>query len=186
VPSPEELDVACKKALPIAKRALVEGGISPEKVDAMSEYQVGLLYTMKLNHELMDAVVKGYSLPYPAAVRSIEAAQSLADRAKADGREIIPIASQVYPAFLATRGAVARGDRQVAVLRVIEAFRIYGASHGAKLPDRLSDIKEVPIPEDPITAKPFEYRRDGDKAFLSGPTMHEVPLNYEITMAAAK
>lgn len=185
-PSPEDLDAACKKALPTAKRALIEGGMSAQRVEAMSIYQIGLLYTMKQHHELIDAAVKGYSLPYPLAVQGIEAAKSLADRAKAEGSEIIPIASQVHPAILATRGAVARGDRQIAVLRVIEALRIYGASHDAKLPDQLSDISEVPIPDDPVTAKPFQYRRDGDKAFLQGPTMHEVALNYEITMSPAK
>ena len=185
-PSAEDLDAACNRALPIAKRALIDAGMAPQKVEAMSVYQIGLLYTMKQHHELIDAAVKGYSLPYPMAVRGIEAAQSLADRAKADGSEIIPISSQVHPAILATRGAVARGDRQIAVLRVIEALRIYGASHNAKLPDQLSDINEVPIPDDPVTTKPFEYRRDGDEAFIQGPAMHNVPLHYEITMSPAK
>jgi hypothetical protein len=186
VPSPEELDKACQRALPIAKLALVKNGLSPEKVEAMPVHQVALLYTMQLQHELVDASIKSYSQPFPKAVQGIEAAKSLADRAKAEGGEIVPIASFIHPAILATRTAVARGDRQIAVLRVIEALRIYASNHGGKLPDQLSDIREVPIPVDPVTTKAFEYRLDGDKAILQGPTLADVPLNYEITMTPAK
>ena len=77
---------------------------------------------------------------------------------------------------------MARNDRRIAVLRVIEAIRIYGAAHDGNLPERLEDVSEVPIPEDPVTGLPFEYVRDGNKAILSGPTLRDFPLSYEITM----
>jgi protein-tyrosine-phosphatase len=183
--SAEELETACKQALPVAKHALAEAGFSSKKIDAMSIHQVALIYTMQLHHELIDAAMKNYSLPYPMAVKGFKAGQAVADRARADKSEIIPIASQIYPAITQTRFAVVRGDRQIAALRVIEAFRIYAASHDGKLPDQLTDITEVPIPEDPITMRPFEYQRDGNKATLQGPTVRDVPLSYEITMASA-
>jgi len=185
-PSPEALDKACERALPIAKAALVKNGFSSDKVEAMSVHQIALIYTMQLHHELMDASIKNYTLPYPTALQGIEAAKTLADRAKADGSEIIPLASLVHPAIWATRTAVARCDRQIATMRVIEALRMYAANHDSKLPNQLSDISEVPIPEDPATVKPFEYRRDGEKAVLQGPILGDVPLNYEITMARHK
>jgi hypothetical protein len=83
-----------------------------------------------------------------------------------------------------SRSATARLDRAVAILRVLEALRIYAAGHGDKLPDALANVSDVPVPSDPVTGKPFEYRLDGDKATLTGPTLREVPLNYEITMVA--
>lgn len=185
-PSPEELDRACERALPTAKAALIKNGFSSEKVEAMSLHQIALIYTMQLHHTLMDASIKSYTLPYPIALQGIKAAKTRADRVMADESEIIPLASLVHPAIWATRTAVARADRQIATLRAIEALRMYAASHDGKLPDQLSDISEVPIPEDPVTTKPFEYRGDGDKAILQGPTLKDVPLNYEITMAPAK
>ena len=45
-------------------------------------------------------------------------------------------------------------------------MRIYAAAHDGKLPDKLGDVTEVPIPNDPGTARPFNYMRDGDTATL--------------------
>ena len=63
-------------------------------------------------------------------------------------------------------GPSSSGGRNLFALRVIEALRIYAASHDGRLPDKLDDVKEVPIPNDPGTGKPFEYSRDGDTATL--------------------
>ena len=88
------------------------------------------------------------------------------------------------PAIKTSRVAMARNDRRIAVLRVIELLRIYGASHDGKLPEQLADIAEVPIPIDPVTGLPFDYRLEGGKAILTGPTLRDAPLNYEITMTS--
>jgi hypothetical protein len=74
----------------------------------------------------------------------------------------------------------------IATLRVIEALRLYAAAHDGQLPKQLSDITEVPIPDDPVTGLPFEYELVGGKARLSGPTFRDVALNYEITIAASE
>jgi hypothetical protein len=52
---------------------------------------------------------------------------------------------------------------------VVEALRLYAAGHEKRLPETLASIVEVPVPEDPGTGRPFEYKRDGDRATLSGP-----------------
>jgi hypothetical protein len=62
-----------------------------------------------------------------------------------------------------------RHDRRIAGLRAVEALRLYAASHEGKLPEALSQVKEVPVPDDPATGKPFEYRRDGVAALLLSP-----------------
>ncbi len=49
----------------------------------------------------------------------------------------------------------------------MEAVRLYAAAHDGKLPASLDDVKDVPIPDDPVTGQPFGYRRVGDRAFLS-------------------
>ena len=60
----------------------------------------------------------------------------------------------------------ARIERQLAVVRVIEAIRLHAAAHGGKLPAKLEEIREVPIPINPVTGRPFAYRLDGDTAIL--------------------
>ena len=58
-------------------------------------------------------------------------------------------------------------DRRIAMLRTIEALRIYAAAHGGQLPDSLDEVNDVPVPLDPGTGKPFEYHRDGATATLT-------------------
>ena len=63
----------------------------------------------------------------------------------------------------------ARGqlERQIALLRHVEALRLYAAGHGGKLPAKLSDIP-VPLPVDPFSGKPFDYTIEGTTAHLRG------------------
>ena len=51
--------------------------------------------------------------------------------------------------------------RQINLLRTVEALRMYAAEHG-RWPEKLDEIKAVPVPNDPFTEKPFEYAvKDG-------------------------
>lgn len=84
---------------------------------------------------------------------------------------------------LAGLDAQMRLDRRVAALRVVEAIRLYAASHDGKLPEELNQVTEVPVPEDPATGKPFEYRRDGAAAVLTMPDLGLRPIPpYRITI----
>ena len=60
-----------------------------------------------------------------------------------------------------------RLDRRVAILRAIEAIRLYSAARNGALPESLGQITEAPVPNDPVTETPFEYRRDESSALLS-------------------
>jgi hypothetical protein len=64
-----------------------------------------------------------------------------------------------------------RLERRIAALRIIEALRLYAAGHDGQLPDKLADITEVPVPNDPGTGMPFEYERDKDTATLIAPPL---------------
>lgn len=178
-PSPEQLDELCKQKFPEARQALILGGLQAEEVDAMATYQIALLYSLQTYRELLDDAIKFVDLPYPQAIAGINA---VSERARQEQREIIPIAERILPAIQASKNASTRNDRGLAVLRLIEALRIYGANHDGKLPERLEDITEVPIPVDPVTGLPFEYHRDGEIARLQAPVFRDVPLDYEITM----
>ncbi len=62
-----------------------------------------------------------------------------------------------------------RLDRHVAALQCIEALRLYAGTHEGKFPDKLGDITEISIPNDPVTEKLFDYRRTGSQAALEAP-----------------
>jgi hypothetical protein len=186
---PEKLDELCEQVYPAAKRELIARGMPRDHVEAMATQQVALLHLLQMYRDWLDDGIKGYSLPYPEAITRIDAAAAEASTMQQDAKKMLPIAPDIFPALRATRGAVVRNNRQFAILRVIEALRLYGASHMGKLPAKLSDITEVPIPDDPVTGKPFEYRLERDTAYLQSPGLNDParpvlqePLNFEIKM----
>jgi hypothetical protein len=78
--------------------------------------------------------------------------------------------------------AEVRLDRKVAALRAVEALRLHVAAHDGRLPESLDQIKAVPVPADPMTGKPFEYRLDGESAVLTGRASPPFRLVYRITI----
>jgi hypothetical protein len=57
-------------------------------------------------------------------------------------------------------------DRRIAALQCIEALRLYSGNHNNKFPEKLSDITDLKIPNDPVTKKPFSYKNTGSGATL--------------------
>src|SRR5207244_6201401 len=70
---------------------------------------------------------------------------------------------ELVPALYKVRQAQGRLEQRVALLRHVEALRLYAAGHDGKLPEKLSDVP-VPLPPDPFTGKPFRYVWDGSTA----------------------
>jgi len=69
------------------------------------------------------------------------------------------------PALGAMNQAQLRQHRFLSVLRTIEALRLHAARHD-KWPQSLADIREVPVPDDPVTNSPFVYSTNGNNATL--------------------
>jgi tetratricopeptide (TPR) repeat protein len=57
-------------------------------------------------------------------------------------------------------------DRKIAALQCIEGLRLYADSHDSKLPQTLSDVTDIKIPDDPVTKKPLSYKGTGSEAVL--------------------
>lgn len=178
-----EMALRLLRGYPLAKRALIEGGMTPEEVEAMAVGQVVLLHTTQLFDELRDDLLKCVLLPYWQAEPHLEEIGQRLARARHRWEEVLPLCETYFPAVKTGRTAFARLDRQVAVLRQFEALRLYGAAHDGRLPERLDDVG-VPVPIDPITGKPFEYRLDGDAAHVTGPSLPGRPCRYEIRLAS--
>ena len=159
--SPEELDSICERLHPIAQKQLIAAGMSSQQVKAMLAPQAALLYMLLRQHKLYDSAAKYFLLPYPEANKGIESAIERANHV-ADENEVVPLATHALSELQNARDAIARNDHEFALLRVFEALRIYAAAHSDGLPSNLSDIAEVPVPDDPITGKPFAYRRGGE------------------------
>jgi hypothetical protein len=83
--------------------------------------------------------------------------------------------------------AQARLDQRIALLRCVEALRLYAAGHEGRLPARLADV-EVPLPLDPVTGQPFAYEVQGATAVVRGSAPRGMEKNaaynvrYEVTI----
>ena len=148
----------------------------------MAPAQVLLLYCAEIWEETRDDFFK---------VRYLDYSQWPNDWADRDNellkiyrqKEILPL-SDLLPAIGVAVLAQARVEREFESLRCIEAIRLYAFLHGGKLPGRLDDIKEVPIPSNPETGKPFPYRMEGDTAVLLADG--DMQINYEYRIKIAK
>ena len=85
------------------------------------------------------------------------------------------------------RRAQGRLDQRIALLRHVEALRLYAAERNGTLPLKLSEVP-VPLPDDPFTGKPFRYEVNGNTAHLRGTPpagMEKEPaynVHYEVTL----
>jgi hypothetical protein len=165
--------LALTEASAEGKIALVKNyGFTAEQVAAMPGFQVAAMYAARDYKESIEEVVKWRHVPEgwksaeykEAQKRYGKAIRRLDDlffrhllRALAGGGE--------FPLEKVSLAA-ARVDRHLAALRTVEALRQYAAKHEGNLPTKLANVKELPVPPDPLTGKPFEYLVEGDKATL--------------------
>jgi hypothetical protein len=77
------------------------------------------------------------------------------------------LAHLLVPGLVKVRRAQGRLEQRIALLRHVEALRLYAADHDGRLPETLADIS-VPLPVDPFTSKPFRYELREGIAHLRG------------------
>lgn len=174
------------KGYPAAKRRLVDSGRSPEQVDAMPASQAVLLNSLAVYEETRDAMFKWTTLPYWQAAPQIKKVEE-ENNDRFRTKEVLPL-DLFLPPGNALLTARTRSRRNIAMLRVIEAIRLFVASHEGRLPTQLADLADFPIPDDPITGGPFIYRAQGDRAVLEAPLLPDMPqrnfgARYEINFA---
>jgi hypothetical protein len=159
----------------VGVKALVAAGRPRDKVEAMPHLQVALLHALLEYDRLFDEVRKWQGFPYwqtrPELLRLDR--EYRRNRAKMmpihPDAPLFPFAYLFLPTVNKVLFAHARLDRKIAALRCVEAVRLYAASHGGKLPGSLADVKDVPVPIDPVTGQPFGYHLAGEQATLTAP-----------------
>jgi hypothetical protein len=184
------LALRLRKGYEADKQALVAQGRPRELVEKMPHVQAAVLRAFIEYERATDELKKWQSFPYPEALSHLRevAARRKADLKKTDAPLASELANLLVPAIDKVVLARARIDRRFAALRCVEAVRLYAAAHGGRLPPALADVKEVPVPDDPVTGKPFEYKVTDDRATLFGPSPvgdargGAYALTYELTL----
>ncbi len=162
-----------------ARRRLIESGLAEDRVVRFPAEQVILLDEKREFEVRRDDIMKTMSLP---AWQS----EALADQAP-PAREPALFAHALLEGVSGVRLPQARLDQRIALLRHIEALRLYAADHNGTFPAKLTEIP-VPLPDDPFTGKPFRYEVNGTTAHLRGSpaaSMETDPgykVHYEVTL----
>lgn len=156
---------------PRACTALSARGYTPEEIAAMPVTQIVTRYFLDHFEETRDDMMKWSAVPFPQAREGMRMA---GERLEAAQREdplgnflpslLLPAISHAYVRF-------ADLDRRVAALRCVEALRMHAAGSGGQFPDRLDQVQAAPVPEDPLTGRPFTYAGGGTTARLELPAV---------------
>jgi hypothetical protein len=162
-----------------ARGRLIEHGLPEERLRCFPASQVILLDEKREFQVRYDDLMKAVTFP---------AWQFEAQTAgMPSNREPALFADALVPAVSNVRRAQGRLEQRIALLRHVEALRLYAAGHEGAWPARLSAIS-VPLPDDPFTGKPFGYEVIGNTAHLRGTPPRGAEndsmfrIHYEVTL----
>jgi hypothetical protein len=164
-----------------ARKRLVDMGLPGDRVKQFPTLQVILLDEKLAYRVRQDEAMKAMLLPYWQGLAVASRSKALTD----DARE--SLIGWLVPAVYQIRQAQVRLDQRIALLRCVEALRLYAAGHQGQLPPQLARVP-LPLPVDPVTGKPFHYRLANGTATLRGtppPGQEKVAaynLRYEVTI----
>jgi hypothetical protein len=162
-----------------ARARLIEGGCAENLVRKLPPEQVILLDEKREYEVQRDEGMKLLALA-PWQIDTLN--QGHEPGSRGDGLFTI-----FLPQVIKARRAQGGLEQRIALLRHVEALRLYAADHDVKLPVKLADVT-VPLPVDPFSGKPFLYTLEGGTAHLRGspprgeennPTYN---LHYEVTL----
>jgi len=158
-----------------AKTWLLENGYPKATVEAMTPVQavtLSLYKQYRLAHEeWLVWALAGESDSHPgmkAARDKANEAGKVLDRVYFGGLLSGLFDGGVVVAVGKIQEAYRRTERRHVGLATVEAMRLHAAKTG-KWPEKLDDITAVPVPVDPVTRKPWDYKRTGDVVTLTSP-----------------
>lgn len=160
---------------------LIERGAAPKTVAKMPKSRVILIDIAQSYAEVCDEMFKGAGLPFAQAAKVYKEGEEAVKRARSRGLGG-QLAALLLPAVSAASLNAARIQREIEVLRTIEAIRMHAAKHG-ELPGKLADIDAVPLPDNPVTGKPFGYRLEKGVATIEVDGPSHYPKRYRIRLA---
>ncbi len=165
---------------PQARAALIESGMDPERVAAMPVGQVLAIQAARVHRHIYQHTFKWCYLP---VWQSVEESRATEDRLREEGyltsgiptRQIVPLASMLMPSVRPAMYAEGRFQRDVAVLRTIEGVRAHLATHDGAFPTELHEVRQTPVPMDPITGQFFSLQTQGERAELMIQFVPDIP-----------
>jgi hypothetical protein len=161
-----------------ARQRLIEAGYGPDLVKSFPSTQA-ILVDEKRDYEIQrDERIKLLAVP----LWQIDPSVAGNERASDTGG----LFADLLPHIIKLRRTQGKLEQQIAILRHVEALRLYSAAHDGKLPAKPSDVS-VPLPIDPVTGQPFVYNIDRATAHIRGGSIQgdekdPCSVHYEVTL----
>ena len=150
---------ALAEALPRAKEWMGAAAAGKSDGEVLARYLTGTF------DERVAETVRWTAVPFAEAHRELRAARTAAGAAAdREANFLLPLGPGSDDTAY---GILARADRGVAMMRLVEAVRDYAARHDGRLPETLAAITLLPVPVDPMTGTAFGYAVAGDGVTLS-------------------
>ena len=168
-----------------AKQRLLTAGTAAESLDKLPPVQVILLDEFRRYESARDDLLKWTQMPYWQAEAGLRA--SIESIHKEEPSILLKL---TLPGVVRVRHSQLRVEQMLVMQMHLEALRHYAASHEGRWPERLSVIG-LPLPPDPVTGQPFQYRVEEGKAILESTPPQPLPgvkpvrlhQRWEITLA---
>jgi len=172
--------------LEAARSRLHGSGLNAAVVRQLPALQVVLLNEIAIRKIARDELVRSMSLPYWQASATFAADLAHANKIADSGVFSADMQTMIKDlhSFWVQQN---RLDQRVALLRCVEAIRLYAAEHNGEFPKQLGDMT-VPLPIDPITGKPPIYELNESSAAVRGSSPlgvrdEQYKFSYEISLA---
>jgi hypothetical protein len=153
-------------------------GLSADEVEGADPFRIVALFWYGQYLEASDSFNKLTALPYSIQIEQMNKMRGQLDDLKKS--QPANVFLSVTTAYNRAVDALARGERTYDALTDVEALRSYAAGHEGKLPDRLEQVTDTPVLDNPRSGKAFIYKLDGETATLSDPEPASYPLTYTI------
>jgi len=167
---------------PSARAYLISRGFTEKQLDAMPVTQVSLMHVMAEYDRLFDEFAKWYRQPRWIARAGLRKADEALPKSLADHPDTSWLGGLTVPGMNRVHESQTNLERRIALARIVEALRLYAGEHEGRLPATLADIKDLPLPLDPMTGQAFQYTLTDGKALLVGPSPPGAPANRTSTM----
>jgi len=160
------MQVAWGSLAPDARQKLEKFGLSRRDLGKLPDLQAVLLHEILLYDTASDEVGKWLNVPYSVSSKALASIEENSIKVGGgNGLRAGFVGSVLLPAYQSILRAKNAHGRRFAALRVIEAIRLH-AGEKNQWPASLEEITAVPVPNDPTTGKPFQFKREGEVIWL--------------------
>lgn len=163
------------KEYPAAKKWLEQQGRSADDIARMTATQAVLLHARARYSVMADDTFKLLMLPIRERLVLAEEFTNKIRTLKQNHDMAYYIGFDFYTYFSGIWWTQLEADREIALLRCVELLRHHAAVTSKKLPSSWDEVKDLPIPVDPYTTKPFRYELQGDHALITMEPVSSLP-----------